>query len=589
MAEPADDVGAGGPSNDLPMDARTMTDLLTRRTARGLALQDLCPIWQSLPWLRSQRYWAGAGVEVFTSGEVPYVITNDGEQSRKALEVYLASLRGAEKRGRREPTSYVLELGTGTGLFAKLFLDQLRDRSRAEGTGDYERTKYLVCDSSGSLLDDTRQSGVFADHEDRVERINLPSKGLRPALIEAAPHAIDSIRAVHANYVLDSLPFTILSAHDGALFELRIRTRLREDARHPQGTAPPVDDLTALCAWLDELGEKDTPSAHHALVYEGEYVRVDRDQLPYPHLISPLGSPPDGAGGSRQLVHSFGAVACLEEILDLLRPDGYFIGMDYGYQGASADPIEFQCFGTSIAAGVNLPQLMERARGMQGIVAAAPEEDPVSLHARLFARGEVPAEVVESFRALYGKPAWDAMEAPYNEALELRQSGQYEAARWKFEAAHQLQPYNWNLMETIAAFLTYSLAQHEEGLEVAKRALQLNHLSPRLWNVLGDCYYGLDGLDSAERAYNQAARVSPSDARARANLAYVYLKRGEPGASLRAIGEALALDRTGDYRDELLAKQTEALQAMAANQVRNALGNINRLSGHHALPDRKRT
>jgi tetratricopeptide (TPR) repeat protein len=562
-----------------------MTDLLTRRTATGLVLHEFCPIWQSLPWLRSQRYWARAGVEVFTSGEVPYVITNDGEQSRKALEVYLTSLRDAEKRGRREPISYVLELGAGSGLFAKLFLDQLRDRSKADGTDHYQRTHYLVCDSSPGLLDDTRKSGVLADHEDHVERIDLPSKDVRAALTRTAPRAVDAIRAVHANYVLDSFPFTILSTHEGSLFELRIRTRLRADATHPNGAPPPLEDLTALCDWLDEVGGKDLGSAHHPLVYESEYVRVDRNDLPAGRLVGAAGS----EAASQQLVHSFGAFALLEEVLGLVRPDGYFVALDYGYPGVVADPIEFQCFGSSVAAGVNFRQLAENAATLPGVVVAAPKTDPESLHGRLFARDQTPDDVVATFRALYDKEAWDAIDAPYREAISLQHEGRYEAARWKFDAAHRLQPYNWSLMEAMVAFMTYCLSEHEAAMEVAKRALQLNHLSPRLWNLLGDCYYGLDALDPAERAYLQAARVNPGDARARANLAYVHLKRGAPAEALRAVGEALALDEGGDLRDELLAKQAEALQVMATNHARNAYGNINRLSGHHALPGRNRT
>jgi hypothetical protein len=112
-------------------------------------------------------------VEVFTSGEVPYIVTNDGEQSRKALDVYLTSLRAADEQRRRESMSYVLELGTGSGLFAKLLLDQLRARSHEQNTDDYERTTYIVTDKSPGLLGDTRTSGVFADHEDRVSAPDL--------------------------------------------------------------------------------------------------------------------------------------------------------------------------------------------------------------------------------------------------------------------------------------------------------------------------------------------------------------------------------------------------------------------------------
>jgi tetratricopeptide (TPR) repeat protein len=141
----------------------------------------------------------------------------------------------------------------------------------------------------------------------------------------------------------------------------------------------------------------------------------------------------------------------------------------------------------------------------------------------------------------------------------------------------------------IVAFLTYTLTEHDAGLEVAKRALQLNHLSPRLWNLLGDCYYGLGTFDSAERAYQQAMRVNPADVRARANLAYVALRRSAPTEALRFIGEALALDRAGECREELMSKQAEALQAIAESHARNAFGNINRLHGHHALPCRPPT
>ena len=511
MKHMQDLVGNGASASTPPINVRTLGDLLTRATAKGLVLQELSPIWQSIPWIRSQRYWARAGVEVFTSGEVPYVATNDGEQSRKALDVYLTSLRAAEKRGQRESMSYVLELGVGSGLFAKLFLDQLRERSRAEGSSDYEKTTYLVCDNSPGLLGDTRESGVFADHEDRIERVNLPCEGLRAALSHAAPHAVGLIRAVHANYMLDSLPFTILSTSESGVFELRICTRLRDHVRHPQGAAPPLDDLDALCDWLAELDGNDTPSAHHAFAYESEYVRVDRDALPYPQLVpahDPNGGPSAWPSyGSQQLVHSFGALSCLEEIVALLRPDGYFIGMDYGYDGACAEPIEFQCFGRSVAAGVNFSQLVEWARAVPGVIVGVPDADPTSLHARMFARDQAPAEVIEHFRTLYDRQAWDRIEGCYLEALKLSQTGHHEAARWKFEAAHRLQPYNWSLMEAIVGFLTYTLADHDAGLEVAKRALQLNHLSPRLWNLLGDCYYGLGALDSAERAYQQAVRV----------------------------------------------------------------------------------
>jgi Flp pilus assembly protein TadD len=560
-----------------------MTSLLTQRTTSGILIHALRPIWDSLPWHRSQRYWARAGLEVFTSGEVPYVITNDGEQSRKALELYLASLREADARGCREQNSYVLELGVGTGLFAKLFLDQLKARSIDEQTSDYERTTYLVVDNSPGLLDDTRTSGVFSEHEERVVRLNLPSHGLCEALASALPQALGKVRAVHANYVLDSLPFTILSLSAQGLFELRIQTYLNEDFVRPGLNPTALSDLDALDAWLVECSDAETSSGQRAFTFSGEYVSVERSGLPYAQLI-PAHEPTQR---HQQLVHSFGAVACLKEVSQLLRRDGYFVAMDYGYQGMHDEPLEFQCFSESVAAGVNFAQLAAFAQSEPGLSVVAPKTDPASLQARLFARDQVSSVVVQRFQELYDKDAWDKTEAPYQEALSLVQRGLYEAARWRFDGALRLQPFNWNLMEAIVSFLNYTLKEHVSALEVAKRALKLNHLSPRIWNLLGDCYYELGTLDSAESAYRQAIRINPVDVRARTNLVYVFLKKQDCAGALRMVGEALALDRTGAFREELLQKQAEALQVTSANQLRNAFSSIQQLSGHHALPGRE--
>ena len=561
-----------------------LSEVLTRASARGPVLQDLAPISMSLPWLRSQRFWSQAGLEVFTSGEVPYVVTNDGEQSRKALEVYLASLRAAERQGTREEASYVLEIGTGTGLFAKLFLDQLKARSGADKTQDYERTTYVVADASPSLLDDTRKSGVFAEHEARIERVLLPPLGLRAAIEEALPRIVGKVRAFHGNYVFDSLPFTILSNSSSGMFELRIRTRIREDLL-PPGTPPPdTSDVRSLQQWLDALFNTSAASARTALTFDAEYVRIGREELPFAELVPPL--PEDGVEPGRQWVHSFGAVQCLADALSLLQADGHIIVSDYGYEGARPEPVEFQMFGSSVAAGVNFAQLVAFAQTRPDCLVGVPAADPANLQGRLFARGHAADEVVQLFRSLYSKETADRAEAPYREALQLAGNGHYEAARWKFEEAYRLQPWNWSLQEAMVSFLTYTLEDHEAGLEICKRALQLNHLSPRLWNSLGDCYYGLSLLDSAEQAYRQAILINPSEVRGRTNLAYVFLKRGSPGDALRLIGEALALDRAGDCREELIGKQNEALQALAAEHFRDVRANLKRLSGHHALPHR---
>jgi tetratricopeptide (TPR) repeat protein len=519
---------------------------------------------------------------------VPYIVTNDGDQSRKAVELYVTSLRSAERQRREADVNYVLELGSGTGLFAKSFLDQLAARSRSEGTRDYAATTYILADHSRGLLDDTEQSGVLAEHANRVVRVLLPPGGLTAALRAAVPQAVGALRAVHANYLLDSLPFTILSCTDHGLFELRVRTRSSDGVISADGSAPPAGDSRAIEAWLAAVAPFESSTAAEtggALLFECEYVPVTRESMPLPQLLPEYDATSESRG-SQQFVHSYGAAQCLEEVLSLLASDGYFVGVDYSCDGVRTEPVEFQSFGPSIAAPVNFAQLVALARSHRDCVVGVPSEDPASLQARLFARGQAPPELIERFRALYHKEESEPADAVYREALNLAQVGRFEAARWKFDEAHRLQPYNWPLLESMVAFLSHTLEEHAAGLEVGQRALELNHLSPRLWNLLGDCHYGLDALGSAEAAYRQAIQVNPVDVRARGNLAYVFLKRGAHGEALRVIGEALALDHAGEFRDELLGKQGEALRGISAANVSAARSNLNRLSGHFALPGR---
>jgi Flp pilus assembly protein TadD len=87
----------------------------------------------------------------------------------------------------------------------------------------------------------------------------------------------------------------------------------------------------------------------------------------------------------------------------------------------------------------------------------------------------------------------------------------------------------------------------------------------------------LQRIDEAHAAYEQAARIHPADARTCLNLAYTHLARGQIEAALVAIARGLAADQGGAFTERLLAKQREALGAVATQsrerQARAALWN----------------
>src|SRR4029077_10770931 len=82
----------------------------------------------------------------------------------------------------------------------------------------------------------------------------------------------------------------------------------------------------------------------------------------------------------------------------------------------------------------------------------------------------------------------------------------------------------------------------------------------------------------ARSAYEKALQVNASDVRARYNLAWVLTRQKEYPAALERLAEALALDKTGAYRERLLQKQQEVLARLAQRHQQECLLLINLVS-----------
>jgi tetratricopeptide (TPR) repeat protein len=77
---------------------------------------------------------------------------------------------------------------------------------------------------------------------------------------------------------------------------------------------------------------------------------------------------------------------------------------------------------------------------------------------------------------------------------------------------------------------------------------------------LGDALFEWGRTAEARSAYRKGLAINPSDVRARFNLAFVHTRDKNYRAALAMIADALALDKTGQYRERLLQKQAEVLQ-----------------------------
>jgi len=124
---------------------------------------------------------------------------------------------------------------------------------------------------------------------------------------------------------------------------------------------------------------------------------------------------------------------------------------------------------------------------------------------------------------------------------------------------------------------------------MAKVALGLNPTcSADLWSTLGDGLFEFGRHAEARAAYQRAIQVNAADVRARYNLAWVHAREKNFPAALEVIAQALALDRTGEYRERLLQKLNEVVGLLAVRNQQEYLLLINLVSKYAKKEEKPR-
>ncbi len=234
--------------------------VLSHAQAGREIVQDFVPLADSLEWELGGAYLRLRGNKAFLSdaAPVPFIVNNDGALSRNAADVFFASLVAAEKAGRGEEGErgepiFVLELGIGVGLFARYFLDCMRDLCREHKKDYYDRLCYIAADRSERMLQDVLRHGVLAEHPGRYRVRQLDAmrpeelfgvgQDFHPAgtggTLENVPHGGGRLRGV-------SQLFARLLAGGGAgVRRRRGETTLRADLRGAERAAGGLHGLDA--------------------------------------------------------------------------------------------------------------------------------------------------------------------------------------------------------------------------------------------------------------------------------------------------------------------------------------------------------
>lgn len=191
----------------------------TGEQTAGELIQEFVPVYDGLEWQFAASFWRSMGTASFTQGDVPYVINNSGrlsQQSAALLFDYCQTLADKE-------SITLLELGAGTGLFAKYLLDQFKQLCSQRNADYYERLTFYVTEYSANSITHWQKIGLFFEHGQRVVLAacdaNEPT-ALR--LLDGSHHILKNLDMVFCNYILDVLPSTVVKKVDEQWQELEV-------------------------------------------------------------------------------------------------------------------------------------------------------------------------------------------------------------------------------------------------------------------------------------------------------------------------------------------------------------------------------
>lgn len=580
--------------------AATAATVLAGVTVPAAEITELDSLHESLETRLAHAYWSRAGIIPFARNDVPYLVNNNGRASERAAAVVHAAF---EERGTNLPQRLVLmELGAGTGLHARYFLDAFADLCRESGTDFYERLTFVVSDRYERTVREWHETGMFEDHAGHVALAvcdaSMPSQ---PAVLDGSGAPIEGRPlVVFCNYLLDVLPARIVRRGAAGLEELHVRTHLAggdvalkiagiaslDEARGLAASGrdedlerllPLLGQLeleTAFRPWTPEPG----PGAALAAAFAaGAGAAVGGTAVGGTAVAGEAGTGEATAGASAtgtaaglgppRAVVNDGALLCLEKIFEFIDPAGFVLVNDYGPVRLEDVPnhVGVHRFGGSVALGVNFP-LLEKVLAARGLTVLAPDGDENRrIHTRLVGRsiGDRTAEVL---RTRFRHELDRFRDEPLEEARQHVAAGRANEAIAAYRTALERNPRDWQMTGEAAEYVGLQLKDYGAGLQIARAALERNPwCSAWLWNVLGDCLFCTEKYDEAHEAYLQAERIDADDPRTNLNLGYTHAVQGRFDEALAVLARGLAQDaRTNSaYRTRLLDKQAQVLAVLS--------------------------
>ena len=301
-------------------------------------------------------YFQNRGLAAWRRGEVPYTGISNYYEALKKAKLLIANLKQLNKTG--SPIK-VLEVGAGSGEFAKNFLLAFQSECEREGLSYFDNLHYCLSDFSQKTIDELSIATKFDQFKDKLEfRVYDALSGNFDLgdSYESSPGGFD---AIVANYLLDQLPVRVIARSKGIYLE----------------------KYTAI--------ETDTDKSIKKLIKHHKFEPLVLD-IPLKHFR--ILETCFRTGTDSTVLYSYGALKALGNFLQLLSAEGLIICSDFNASSRPGiDTYEPCYYGNSLAQAVNFEFLAKCHTELEGAHCVLLFEDPIKpLHTFILTKVEFP-------------------------------------------------------------------------------------------------------------------------------------------------------------------------------------------------------
>jgi len=191
-------------------------------------IEDKIPYQDSIIWNIQDNYYNAMGINAWKKGELAFNPTSNLQAAYQNAKVVFQTIATATiQRTNPNEKIYILELGSGIGIFALNFLKAFKEICKQENKDYYKKIKYLVTNYSETTLKEISQNKYFNElkQENLLDFYLLDA--LNPQKIQKLSGEVLELKnemftAIIANNLYSTLPIAVIKKSGNDYYERNI-------------------------------------------------------------------------------------------------------------------------------------------------------------------------------------------------------------------------------------------------------------------------------------------------------------------------------------------------------------------------------